>query len=315
MSQAPVPPQVPPPPPPVDDRCYRHPDVVTGVHCTRCGRAICIDCMIPAPVGHQCPECVREARQEFHRPGRRVATGPTTGFTLTNALIALLIGVYVLEVAAAGAQALVRGPSALQLINLGASIGIAELPREGLVGIAVGQEWRLFTSMFLHAGIFHLLMNCYALFLFGNIVEQEFGRIRFVTLYLVSGLAAGAFSYAFGVPFVAGVGASGAIFGVFGAFLGVSYRRRHMAFYAARLRSALMLIAINVVIGLTVPSIDWRAHLGGLVVGFAGGFAAEGFGRGKVKAVQFGVVMAVMLGAAVVLTVWRTQQIREMFGL
>jgi membrane associated rhomboid family serine protease len=226
-----------------------------------------------------------------------------------------LIGVYVLEVAAAGAQALVRGPSALQLINLGASIGIAELPREGLVGIAVGQEWRLFTSMFLHAGIFHLLMNCYALFLFGNIVEQEFGRIRFVTLYLVSGLAAGAFSYAFGVPFVAGVGASGAIFGVFGAFLGVSYRRRHMAFYAARLRSALMLIAINVVIGLTVPSIDWRAHLGGLVVGFAGGFAAEGFGRGKVKAVQFGVVMAVMLGAAVVLTVWRTQQIREMFGL
>ena len=80
-----------PPPPPVDDRCYRHPEVATGVHCTRCGRAICPECMHPAPVGHQCPECVREAKAAFRRgPGRRDAIANARGISGVTILLVLL---------------------------------------------------------------------------------------------------------------------------------------------------------------------------------------------------------------------------------
>ena len=79
-----------PPPPPVIEHCYRHPSVQTAVHCTRCGRPICTDCMLPAPVGHQCPDCVQDARQEFHRVGRPSA-GPRRGLTVTNLLLLILV--------------------------------------------------------------------------------------------------------------------------------------------------------------------------------------------------------------------------------
>jgi membrane associated rhomboid family serine protease len=305
-----------PPPPPARalERCYRHPDVETGVHCTRCGRPICPDCMIPAPVGHQCPECVKEARQEFRRPSQRVAVGANRGLSLTNVLLAVLAGVYVIEAVVAGPAALITGPGGHDLIRLGASVGIQQQPDGSLVGIVLGQYWRLFTATFLHAGLLHLAFNGYALYLFGNVVERELGRGRFLIIYVVTGVCASVASYAFGVPIAPSVGASGAIFGIFGAFLAYSWRRRDLAFYAARVRSAGMLILLNLFISVALPGIDWRAHLGGLVTGIVAGAAADGLRDHRARTATFAVVVVALTVAAVGLTAWRTEELRTTFA-
>jgi membrane associated rhomboid family serine protease len=305
-----------PPPPTLDERCYRHPDVSTGVHCTRCGRPICTECMIPAPVGHQCPECVGSARQEFRRPAQRVAVGPSRGFSLTNLLLMVLVAVYGVEVIAGGAATLLTGPGARTLIDLGASLGLAQIPGEGFAGIALNQEWRLLTAMFLHGGLIHLAMNGYALYIFGNVIEQELGRGRFLAIYLVTGLAASAASYAFGAPNVPSVGASGAIFGLFGAFLAYSWRRRELAFYAARVRTATTLIVINLVFTFTIRGIDWRAHVGGLVAGLVAGIAVDGLGgSARSRVTMFAASLVAVLAVATAITVSRTDELRSLLGI
>jgi membrane associated rhomboid family serine protease len=303
-----------PPPPPVIEHCYRHPDVETGVHCTRCGRPICTDCMYPAAVGYRCPECVKEAKQEFIRPAQRIGT-VGRGWTLTNLILLSLVGVYVLEVAAAGAGDLVAGPSVSTLVRLGANVGLWPPPAAfATEGVAFGQFWRLFTAMFLHAGLLHIALNGYALWIVGNVVETEIGRLRFLALYLACGLFASAASYAFGAILIPGVGASGAIFGLFGAFFAYNYSRRQLAFYAARMRQMGMLILLNLVLSFGFSSvIDWRAHLGGLVAGLAGGLAVDGFGRRSIRVPIFATTIAVILVVAVGLTVWRTGDIRGQF--
>jgi membrane associated rhomboid family serine protease len=305
-----------PPPPPVIEHCYRHPDVETGVHCTRCGRPICTDCMHPAAVGYRCPECVKEAKQEFIRPAQRIGT-VGRGWTLTNLLLLVIAGFYLLEVSAGGAGDVFSGPSTPTLVRLGASVGLFQSRRE-IVGIATGEWWRLFTAMFLHAGLIHLAFNCYALYIVGNVVEQELGRWRFVALYFVTGFCASVAGYALAAPIVPAVGASGAIFGLFGVFFAYNYQRRHLAFYAARMRQMGMLIAINLVLTFTIPGIDWRAHVGGLATGVVAGLAVDGFGRrGSRTAILVG-TMVVLVAAAVAVTVWRTADIRaqvpQLFG-
>jgi membrane associated rhomboid family serine protease len=302
-----------PPAPPAIERCYRHPGAETRVHCTRCGRPICTECMIPAPVGHQCPECVGHARREFRRgPGRRAVAGGARGLSVSRVLLAAILSMFAVEVLLGGPGSLIQGPSAATMVRLGASVGLARLPDGDFIGIATGQYWRLATSMFLHAGLIHIAFNAYALWVFGQVVEQYFGRLRFIAIYALSGLLAGAVSYAFG-PNSVGVGASGAIFGIFGAFVAYNYRRRDLALAAANLRSALTIIALNAFLALAFPIIDWRAHLGGLFAGFAAGAVAEGFGpRTTRRAVA--IVGFVALGAVTVaLVAWRTAQLRAQF--
>ena len=276
------------PAPPGVEHCYRHPSEQTGVHCTRCGRPICPACMIEAPVGYQCPECVAEARSEFRKgPGRRIAVANAKGVSLTKVLLVALAGIYALEVIPVvlnwtddpvGAGALFNGPSVIRLVELGGSVGYAIDPQNDLVGIAAGQYWRLFTAMFLHANLIHLGLNAYALYLFGRTVESELGRMRFALIYLSSGLFASAVSYALSDPNGVAIGASGAIFGVFGAFFAYNFRRRHQALAAARIQQMVVLLAINLFLGFSVSGIDWRAHVGGFIGGLAAGFAAEGTG-------------------------------------
>jgi membrane associated rhomboid family serine protease len=300
-----------PPPPPVIEYCYRHPNTETGVHCTRCGRPICTECMYPAAVGHQCPECVKEAKQEFLRPAQRVGT-VGRGLTLTNLLLLVLAGTYLLEIAAGGAGDVVGGPSTPTLVRLGASVGLSQ-SRGEIVGIATGEWWRLFSAMFLHASLIHLGFNCYALYIVGNVVEQELGRLRFATLYLVTGLCASVAGYALAAPLVPSIGASGAIFGLFGVFFAYNYQRRHLAFYAARMRQMGALIAINLVLTFTIPGIDWRAHVGGLATGIIGGLAVDGFGRRGSRTAAFIGTMAALVVIAIAVTVWRTGDIRAQF--
>jgi membrane associated rhomboid family serine protease len=288
------------PPAPTIEVCYRHPDVQTRVHCTRCDRPICPDCMIPAPVGHQCPECVEQARRDFRSGPGRALRG---GVSATNALLVAIAIPFVIEVILGGPQALFR-PSNEVLFDMGAMQPIA---------VADGQFWRLFTAMFLHAGLLHVALNAYFFWLFGRMVEASFGRTWMVLIYVVAGFLASVASYAFGPATTLAVGASGAISGVFGAFIAYNYRRRQHAMNAANLRLALTVIVLNAVIAIGYSSIDWRAHVGGLVAGFALGYLADSSGPARQRAVvRFaGVATLVVIGIALVL--WRTAEIRSAF--
>ena len=294
-------PGFPPPPAPAVEVCYRHPTVVTRVHCSRCERPICPDCMIPAPVGHQCPECVGQARREFRQgPGRRIAV---RSITATKVLLAIIIAMFVLEVVAAGPRALGQGAANGRLLSLGALQPYL---------IANGEFWRLFTPMFLHLGLFHILFNAWALWVFGTMVERDFGTGRFLAIFFVSGFLASVTTYVLGPTNIVGVGASGAIFGVFGAFVEYNYRRRHLAMAAANLRFAMTLILINALLALAWGAIDWRAHLGGFVAGLAAGLVAEGVGDRRRSTLVTVLGFVGLLGAGVVLVMWRTSAIRAL---
>jgi rhomboid protease GluP len=133
--------------------------------------------------------------------------------------------------------------------------------------IAQGQTWRLFTAMFLHIGVLHLLSNLYALNALGPLVEGYYGHRRFLAIYLVAGLTGSVASYAFSP--VPSAGASGAIFGLIGAT--VVYFLRYRENFGDRGRAIIqnmfVIIAINLIFGLSVPYIDNWGHIGGLVGG------------------------------------------------
>ena len=306
-----------PPPPPATEgpvACKRHPDVQTGLRCVRCGDPICPDCMRPAAVGYQCPDCARGSRQEVHQPGRRIGSS-AAGLSITNVLIAICVGVYVIGVALSGAGSVIEGATEKVMVRLG-----AEQP----FLVASGQYWRLFTSIFLHFGILHLALNMYALFIIGNVVESELGRIRYLALFLVTGWFSSAIAYWLTPPLVAvqggltlqiSAGASGAIFGLFGVFLAYNYRRRHLAFYANRMRQMLMLIVLNIVFTFAIPGISWQAHVGGLVAGLIAGYAAlDGFGPRISRTVALVASLTGLLAISVVIIAMRTTELQAEFA-
>ncbi|WP_405101184.1 rhomboid family intramembrane serine protease [Oceanobacillus sp. FSL H7-0719] len=143
------------------------------------------------------------------------------------------------------------------LINYGAKYNTAIMEN--------GEWWRLFSSMFLHIGILHLAMNMLAIFYLGIAVEKIYGSLRFLFIYVIAGIGGSIASFAFSTSISAG--ASGAIFGLFGALLyfGTVHKR---LFFQTMGSSILLIIAINFVIGLSIEEIDMAAHFGGLVVGF-----------------------------------------------
>lgn len=291
---------LPSPPAPTIEVCYRHPDVQTRVHCTRCDRPICPDCMIPAPVGHQCPECVEQARRDFRSGPGRALRG---GVSATNALLVAIAIPFVIEVILGGPQALFN-PTPEILFDMGAMQPIA---------VADGQFWRLFTAMFLHVGLLHIALNAYFFWLFGRMVEASFGKTWMVLIYVVAGFLASVASYAFGPVTTLAVGASGAISGVFGAFIAYNYRRRQHAMNAANLRMALTVIVLNAVIAIGYSSIDWRAHVGGLVAGFALGYLADSSGPARQRAVVRFAGVATLVAIGIALVLWRTAEIRSAF--
>ena len=196
-------------------------------------------------------------------------------------------------------------PNARTLYDLGAMQPFA---------IAAGQYWRLFTAMFLHVGILHIAFNAYALWIFGQMVERDYGRIQMLLIYLVSGFLASVASYVWSDPRTLSVGASGAIFGIFGAFVAYNYRRRHTALGSQNLRTALSLLVLNAILAFTISGIDWRAHVGGFAAGVACGLISEGWGPTAQRRVirVVGYLALIALGTALV--VYRTNELRDAFG-
>ena len=248
--------------------CPRHPDRESYVRCQRCMRPTCPECQRPAAVGIQCVDCVAEGAKTV-RQGRTVFGGaPTDGRPLaTMTLIGICLVVFVAQYAVPGFQD-----------------RIAFVP-----ALAQSEPWRFLTSAFAHGGITHIAFNMYALWVMGSYLEPMLGRARFVAIYLLSALG-GSVMYLllstpptaaqiatgdYGMWWTGAVGASGAVFGLFGAFLVLQRRlgRSSAGMY--------VIIGINAVIGFVIPGIAWQAHLGGLLTGAAVAAAIAYTGRNR----------------------------------
>jgi membrane associated rhomboid family serine protease len=252
--------------------CYRHPHRETGVSCSNCGRPICHECMIPAAVGFRCPECVRQ--QQAHGSRAKVVTrgqirsgwgsaamGASGGWSVTKVLVALNVIMFVVEVLT-GATQLMGGGSGQAMVDLGGLYVPYVLVRH--------EYWRLFTSMFLHEGILHIAFNMWALWVIGGFVESILGRTKFIILYFVSGFAGSVLVLVAAPVNSLVVGASGAIFGLFGALAVHAFLNRGRDFQSrALLGNILFLLVINLVFTFTAGAISWQAHVGGLVAGAA----------------------------------------------
>lgn len=174
---------------------------------------------------------------------------------LTSALLGILILIHLAVEAAGSSQ------EGWNLTRFGANFVLATIG---------GEPWRLVTSMFLHAGALHLLVNCYALFVLGRLVEQLFGSARFWIVYLLAGVAGSLASAYVGEAYRLSVGASGAIFGLLGAALVGLMRLRGFVPEQWRKQvtyNLLIVLALNLYIGHTMSQVDNSAHVGGLLGG------------------------------------------------
>jgi rhomboid protease GluP len=175
------------------------------------------------------------------------------------------------------------------LVNLGALYG-------PLV-VLKGEWWRLLSAMFLHGGMTHILMNMVSLYIIGRGLEIYFSKTAYISIYLLSGLMGGMASLYMHTESV-GIGASGAIFGVFGALAGFLLARRHQIASGGReiMKDFAAILGLNLLLGLSIESIDMSAHIGGLIVGLIGGFVIAKSSKGLVLFIGMGIA-ALILGA------------------
>jgi rhomboid protease GluP len=170
--------------------------------------------------------------------------------------------------------------------------------------VAEGEAWRLLTSMFLHSGFAHLALNMISLYFLGSFAEVSFGRSRFLALYFISGIAGGLAYLYFGTFDAPVVGASGAIFGLLGGVFGFALRQGTFSLQNPIITQLLILTAINLFLGATIPNVSNTAHIGGLVGGLVYGwlFAPTVYSRKKLVAVS---PIAIAFGLeAILLGVW-----------
>ncbi|RQN02436.1 rhomboid family intramembrane serine protease [Aeromicrobium camelliae] len=201
--------------------------------------------MREAAVGFQCPECVAAGNAGMRRTRTPVGgTITARGGVVTFAIIGLNVLAQVLV--------LLTGGTSGSIFRDGAMVGFQ---------VAFGDEyWRLLTSAFLHGGLLHLAFNMLALYLFGPFVESMVGRWRFIATYATVALVASVFVYWLSPPQAATIGASGAVFGMFGLALVFLIRQ------GQNITGMLVLLAVNGVISLQA-GISWQGHLGGFLTG------------------------------------------------
>jgi membrane associated rhomboid family serine protease len=290
----------------VPPTCYRHPNRETWVSCVRCGRHACPDCLREAAVGQQCVDCVRGTNAA---PGTRQARTAFGGRIVGNAVVTwTLIGINVL----------------LFLVELGyptlandwGMLGYAQFSLGGhFQGVAAGQWYRLITSAFLPPatglggwGFIDILFNMWALYVVGPSLEQLLGRGRFLAVYLLSAVGGGVAYFLIGPSNVFALGASGAIFGLFGALFVVARKLR------VDIRGIITIIVINFAFDLFYRSaIAWQDHVGGLIVGVVTTAAFAYAPRKNRTAVQVAAAVAV-LAILVVLVIFRSHELTSQFG-
>lgn len=230
--------------------CPRHPDRVAYVRCQRCDRPACPDCQRSAAVGVRCVDCERAAHhaQASARPRNAMGGGIGRRTPVVTFGILALCGVFFLG------QTMLPGLT------------------EGLFIFgpyrALAMPWIFVTSGFLHAGVLHLLLNGWAIWVVGQYLEQTMGHWRFAALFLISVIAGHTAVLLFADPASSSwvthtLGASGGVFGLFGSLFIVNRKM------GAETGQVLVLLALNLLITFTVPGISWQGHVGGLVLGTA----------------------------------------------
>ncbi|WP_107766208.1 rhomboid family intramembrane serine protease [Nocardioides terrigena] len=252
--------------------CYRHAGRETWIRCQRCERPICPDCMRDAAVGFQCPSCIAEGARTTRSIQAPYGGARSANPALTS-LVLIVINVVVwlaIQVTGRSSSVLVDrlglrpngacapGDQFLYAIERGACDAVGG---QFLVGVSDGAWWQLVTSQFTHVQLWHIAGNMLALYVLGPQLEAVFGRVRFLAIYLLSGLAGSVTVLWLSPELGLTVGASGAIYGLFGALGVVAHK------VGGDLRSLFALLAINIFITFAVPNISWQGHLGGLVGG------------------------------------------------
>lgn len=263
--------------------CYRHPGRESWVLCQRCGRTICPGCQTQAAVGVHCPDCVAEARAAAKRPlttraARSLRARPGVPL-VTYSLVAVTVAVYLVQLVTAG------------LVTQAGVLVPALVPRE---------PWRMLTSVFLHAplangmfAILHIAFNMYILLLLGRTLEPSLGRIRFLALYLIAGFAGSVGVLWLSGPLSGALGASGAVFGLFGAYFVIL---RHIGRSATQI---VVIVVLNFALGFFVGGISWQAHLGGLLGGALVALVYTRTRGARRRTAQIGLVATVVLGLVV----------------
>ena len=223
--------------------CPRHPGVRSVDYCKRCNRPMCVDCLIPTEVRSICVDCTSSKRGWVRQASRAAQMGAPV---VTYAMMAICILMYL---------------ATWVFPSLKSSLALVPL-------FLMSRPWTILTGAFLHGGLLHILFNMLSLYWVGRAIEPVLSWWRFLTVYLVSALGGSAFILAWCLIqpselLVGTVGASGAVFGLFGA-----------VFVLQRLGGAdttpiLTLLGINLVYGFLASGISWQAHIGGAVAGVA----------------------------------------------
>jgi membrane associated rhomboid family serine protease len=226
--------------------CYRHPTTEAYLQCSRCGRYICGVCANPGSVGQHCPACLKEqGTQQVIRPTGR---GLASRFSKAPVVRAVLFITVVI--------------SATERFGLIDWTLLAMWPQS----TGLTEPWQFVTHALIHGGFIHLAFNMYALFILGIGLERGMGSRSFASLYVFATLASGV-----AVFFLSSgptVGASGAVYGLFGYYLGNAIDAKQQGLGTRQLRAFAPILLINLVISLS-PGISWQGHLGGLAAGIA----------------------------------------------
>lgn len=267
--------------------CVRHPDRPTGLRCVRCDRPACPDCLREASVGYQCVDCVNEGQRTV-RPARTIGGAPSRpsgARTLVVVPVLIVVNVLVFAVSAFQARSITEN-NVSSVFQYGSLVPAF---------VSDGEFWRLLTSGFLHFGNYggygpvHLVFNMLILWLMGRDLEVALGRVRFLVVYLLALFGGSTAVMLFGEVGGGTVGASGAIYGLFGGIAVVVFR--------AKLNPApvLTLLAINIFLSVALPGISLLGHLGGLVVGALATAAMVYAPRNRLMQVQVGACVALFV--------------------
>lgn len=255
--------------------CPRHPDRISYIRCQRCRRPVCTQCQQPAAVGVHCADCRAEAAERVRTPTTVIGAPVTPGRPIATLVIIMVTAAFFL----------------LQYIpGLDLTRHLALIP-----GYVLTEPWRLLTVALVHSTLnpLHLGFNMLALWYFGQYLEPLLGRWRFVLAYLVTALGGSTMIMVIaalsGDLLVATVGASGAIFGLFGIALCLQLRSRGNA------TPMVILISLNLLLGFFIPQVSWAGHIGGLLAGILIGGALIWAPRQHRGLVQYGAISGLAL--------------------